>query len=73
MPGTVNTVRGGNNVTEVPFLREEQDIDQLVTSYEVSDDIHFPSFPRVKLETHSIRNRSSQMLRQLNKGKKDQM
>ena len=59
VPGMVNVVRGGANVREVPDLREEQEIDQSATSYEMIDDIYFTSFPRDVLHTHNIRNRSS--------------
>ena len=46
MPGMVNVVRGGTNIREAPDLREEQETDQSTTSYEVINDIDFPSFPK---------------------------
>ena len=61
VPGTVNVVRGGTNIRQVPDLREEQEIYQSATSYEVIDDIDFPFLPqRDGLDAHSIRNTSLQ-------------
>ena len=60
VPGTVNVARGGTDIREVPDLREKQKIDQLATSYEVIDDIDFSPLHRYALDTHSIRNSSSE-------------